>query len=1055
MKRSGWLVITTFVALALLSCGMGITRAYLVDLETSSNNALQAWTSTAWTQTSQADFESGISNQVDTSTSPGNVMLEADSASGSPPTLVGSWTGETDYNTNGFNYTPGAGSNRVALVLVTAESNSNPVANMNQVTLGGQALTAIESADGVVVGSAGSYHNLIWFGYLNETGIGNMSGNALNISWDTTPNQPPIMVQAATYQNVDQTTPIADSASNTNTSAGSIQAGSVSVGENDRLVYVTLCGNPADHTAPGGYAEQLEQNGSANTISDASVQRTATTVSTENPTATWSITQRLAIISAVLNAASGGGGQGDWYDNDWSNRREMTIDHSLVTNVSNPSSTYAEFPVLVYATGLSNINANGTDIRFTASNGVTELPREIESYSGGTLYAWVKVTLTKDAGDSTDDTIYMYYGNTSATEPDPGSTYGSQNVWNSSYKGVWHLKETSGAFYESTSNPNDGDDYVSATDKTGQIYSGQGFDGGNDWIDLGNDTSLQVTTVTVEAWCKPAVTGAYMGIGGKLQSATYAGFAIAKADDNRFRFQTATGGVSNIIESNSAYADTDWHHVVGVRSGGTNYLFVDGVQQTQTSTASISDSGLDAHIGRQYVDYDGRWWNGNIDEFRISGIGRGAPWIETEYNNQDSPASFCTLGSEEEPATGGADSVTDTFDDESMIDTKSNLVVTGGQVKLTSSGSGGTETLRPDAAGTYSQCDAVGDSPNYQCVDETVADTSTYVRTNFGATEIDTYNLDDHSLGTGTINSVTVHIMSRVSSFGSAGFEVAIRTHDQNYYGDYTEISSTSFTDINETWTENPYTSNPWTWTEIDDLQAGVRQTDVASPNPETTQVYIEVDYSGEIIYDSPGTMTSTNLLSGETVSSIDSFDYTVSTIPGGTSLKVQFSQNGSSWYDSSGTPGAWDTLSQGTYSINLTALSWSGANFYYKMEFTSDGTDTPVLDEIEVNFSSNSYLSPGTLASQVLDTGISGDRWDGLFWTESLPANTDITFEVRASDTLFAAGDATPSWSPVGGTSPVTSGLPAGRYMQWRANLTASDSNVTPTLSEVTVYHY
>ena len=235
------------------------------------------------------------------------IRTKGTSAASSAPTLVGSWTGETDFGTNGFNYTPGAGSNRVALVMVTAESNSTPIANINEVTLGGQALTAVENADGVVVGSAGSFHNLLWFGYLNETDISNMSGNALNITWDTAPtNSPPIMVQAATYQNVGQTTPIADSASNTNTVAGSIQAGSVSVGSDDKLVYVTISGQPSDHTAPGGYTEQIEQDGPANSHSNASVHRDATTASTENPTATWSGTNRLAIISAVLNAVESG-----------------------------------------------------------------------------------------------------------------------------------------------------------------------------------------------------------------------------------------------------------------------------------------------------------------------------------------------------------------------------------------------------------------------------------------------------------------------------------------------------------------------------------------------------------------------------------------------------------------------------------------------------------------------------------------------------------------------------------------------------------------------------
>jgi len=102
-------------------------------------------------------------------------------------------------------------------------------------------------------------------------------------------------------------------------------------------------------------------------------------------------------------------------------------------------------------------------------------------------------------------------------------------------------------------------------------------------------------------------------------------------------------------------------------------------------------------------------------------------------------------------------------------------------------------------------------------------------------------------------------------------------------------------------------------------------------------------------------------------------------------------------------------------------------------------------------------FSSSGTIASQVLDTGIAGDRWDALFWDRTLQSGTNITFEVRASNTSFAK-DTPPGtlpWISVGGTSPVTSGLPSGRYMQWRATLTTSDTSKTPTLQEVRVYHY
>jgi len=100
------------------------------------------------------------------------------------------------------------------------------------------------------------------------------------------------------------------------------------------------------------------------------------------------------------------------------------------------------------------------------------------------------------------------------------------------------------------------------------------------------------------------------------------------------------------------------------------------------------------------------------------------------------------------------------------------------------------------------------------------------------------------------------------------------------------------------------------------------------------------------------GILSSTNLLSGQTVTSIESFGYEASSIPSETSLKVQFSQDSTNWYNSAGTLKGCDTLSAGSHSIDLSSLNWSGANFYYRAGFTSDGGDTPILDEISVTAS-------------------------------------------------------------------------------------------------------
>lgn len=108
-----------------------------------------------------------------------------------------------------------------------------------------------------------------------------------------------------------------------------------------------------------------------------------------------------------------------------------------------------------------------------------------------------------------------------------------------------------------------------------------------------------------------------------------------------------------------------------------------------------------------------------------------------------------------------------------------------------------------------------------------------------------------------------------------------------------------------------------------------------------------------------------------------------------------------------------------------------------------------------DVVFAQARHVSEGTLASQVLDTGIAGARWNVLAWDETLPSSTDVTFEVRASNTPFAKDAIMPLWISVGGNSPIYSGLPSGRYKQWRATLVTSNPSRTPILHEVRVYYY
>src|SRR4029077_10286953 len=84
--------------------------------------------------------------------------------------------------------------------------------------------------------------------------------------------------------------------------------------------------------------------------------------------------------------------------------------------------------------------------------------------------------------------------------------------------------------------------------------------------------------------------------------------------------------------------------VFSVDSAG-GHIYVDGTwqaDQSWTGSASAPTTTEDIYFG--YYPGGGDYLNGSIDEMRLSNVARSADWIATEYNNQNSPSTFYTLG---------------------------------------------------------------------------------------------------------------------------------------------------------------------------------------------------------------------------------------------------------------------------------------------------------------------------------------------------------------------------------------------------------------------------
>lgn len=78
------------------------------------------------------------------------------------------------------------------------------------------------------------------------------------------------------------------------------------------------------------------------------------------------------------------------------------------------------------------------------------------------------------------------------------------------------------------------------------------------------------------------------------------------------------------IVGTTAFTATGWHHVAVVRTVNTVKLFVDGTQEGSDTAVSgaLADSANAFSVGR-LGERDAIYWNGSIDEFRLSvGVAR-------------------------------------------------------------------------------------------------------------------------------------------------------------------------------------------------------------------------------------------------------------------------------------------------------------------------------------------------------------------------------------------------------------------------------------------------
>ncbi|HNY42327.1 MAG TPA: DUF2341 domain-containing protein [Bryobacteraceae bacterium] len=358
----------------------------------------------------------------------------------------------------------------------------------------------------------------------------------------------------------------------------------------------------------------------------------------------------------------------------YSNIRPITIDHTKAG-----ASTHADFPVLIAGTypwlattanGGKVQNGNGYDVAFFADNTLsTQLKHEVEGYNAATgeVIYWVKVPWLSHTNDTV---IYVAYGNggISTSQADP------VNVWDSKFKGIWHLgQDPSGTAPQLTDSTAAANNLTSVGSMTtsdligGKIGSAIDLDGVNDRLETADTTSLSITgEMTASIWFKMTNNPPSGREGLLCKWANYSGFTNQRSyclgvDQSTGRFSGlisstglyGDGTVSNILTGSTDRANGAWHHAVMVfNPGASMVLYMDGqVEATKTSglMAGIFDGTAKFWLGSQNTEETYYNAEAAVDEARVSNVARSADWILAEYNNQNSPSTFYTVGEEGAP----------------------------------------------------------------------------------------------------------------------------------------------------------------------------------------------------------------------------------------------------------------------------------------------------------------------------------------------------------------------------------------------------------------------
>ena len=296
------------------------------------------------------------------------------------------------------------------------------------------------------------------------------------------------------------------------------------------------------------------------------------------------------------------------------------------------------------------VSPTGDDLRFRDAN-YHELNYEIESWNpGGVSYVWVQVpSFAKNLS------IWAGWGSPAyATKP----TYTTNGaVWSEGFAAVYHCSEGSGTRHDSTASARHGTPVGNTTGTMGMAGGADSFDGNGSAVRLPKSFALfsGSQNVTVEFWFKAnavAPGSSYMTSPVPFQARGENAWMITFGDSmagNALSPRLNQGGWASPASAPGIQTGRWYFYSCTYALSGSNNwkVYLDGTSVSQgTRTGAVTADTINNQYGGSDESGTGinRWFNGAMDEVRVSSVVRSANWVWASWQNVLANDTFATYG---------------------------------------------------------------------------------------------------------------------------------------------------------------------------------------------------------------------------------------------------------------------------------------------------------------------------------------------------------------------------------------------------------------------------